>query len=39
MDELLISLFVTVITVVASITTLAYWLGRKFTEIDLGSGR
>ncbi len=33
-DEVLIGLLVTVVTVVASIATLAYWLGRRFIEID-----
>lgn len=33
-DELLIGLLGTIITIIASIATLAYWLGKKFTEID-----
>lgn len=34
MDQLIIELLGTIVTVVVSITTLAYWLGRKFTEMD-----
>jgi hypothetical protein len=34
LTELLISIFSVVITIIISIATLAYWLGRRFTALE-----